>query len=50
MLMLDRVRELAEEFDILHFHVDQFRFPLFRLTADRTVRTLQRNAAGIDLQ
>jgi hypothetical protein len=24
MLMLDRVRELAEEFDILHFHIDQF--------------------------
>jgi hypothetical protein len=30
MLMLDRVRELAEEFDILHFHIDQFHFPLFR--------------------
>ena len=24
MLMLDRVHELAEEFDILHFHIDQF--------------------------
>ena len=30
MLMLDRVRKLAEEFDILHFHIDQFHFPLFR--------------------
>jgi glycosyltransferase involved in cell wall biosynthesis len=40
MLMLDRVRVLAEEFDILHFHVDQFHFPLFRLMADRTVTTL----------
>ena len=29
MLMLDRVRKLAEEFDILHFHIDQFHFPLF---------------------
>jgi glycosyltransferase involved in cell wall biosynthesis len=40
MLMLDRVRELAEEFDILHFHIDQFHFPLFRQMADRTVTTL----------
>jgi hypothetical protein len=24
MLMLDRVRQLAEEFDILHFHINQF--------------------------
>jgi glycosyltransferase involved in cell wall biosynthesis len=40
MLMLDRVRELAEEFDILHFHIDQFHFPLFRQIADRTVTTL----------
>jgi glycosyltransferase involved in cell wall biosynthesis len=40
MLMLDRVRRCAEEFDILHFHVDQFHFPLFRQLADRTVTTL----------
>jgi glycosyltransferase involved in cell wall biosynthesis len=40
MLMLDRVRELAEEFDILHFHIDQFHFPLFRQIAHRTVTTL----------
>src|SRR5258707_11790111 len=40
MLMLDRVRVLAKEFDILHFHIDQFHFPLFRLLADRTVTTL----------
>jgi glycosyltransferase involved in cell wall biosynthesis len=40
MLMLDRVRELAEEFDILHFHIDQFHFPLFRPMANRTVTTL----------
>jgi glycosyltransferase involved in cell wall biosynthesis len=40
MLMLDRVRQLAEEFDILHFHIDQFHFPLFRQIADRTVTTL----------
>jgi len=40
MLMLDRVRELVEEFDILHFHIDQFHFPLFRPIAHRTVTTL----------
>src|SRR6201982_2386181 len=40
MLMLDRVRELAEEFDILHFHIDQCHSPLFRQMADRTVTTL----------
>jgi glycosyltransferase involved in cell wall biosynthesis len=40
MLMLDRVREYAEEFDILHFHIDQFHFPLFRTMANRTVTTL----------
>src|ERR1700738_1835097 len=40
MLMLDRVRKRAEEFDILHFHIDQFHFPLFAQMADRTVTTL----------
>jgi glycosyltransferase involved in cell wall biosynthesis len=40
MLMIDRVRQLAEEFDILHFHIDQFHFPLFREIAERTVTTL----------
>jgi glycosyltransferase involved in cell wall biosynthesis len=39
MLMLDRVRECAEDFDILHFHIDQFHFPLFRHMAERTVTT-----------
>jgi hypothetical protein len=28
MLMLDRVRDRVEEFDILHFHIDQFHFPV----------------------
>ena len=40
MLMLDRVRELADEFDILHFHIDQFHFPLFRSRGGCTVTTL----------
>ena len=40
MLQLDRVRRHADEFDILHFHIDQFHFPLFREMADRTITTL----------
>jgi glycosyltransferase involved in cell wall biosynthesis len=40
MLMLDRVRQQARNFDILHFHTDFFHFPLFRSIARRTVTTL----------
>jgi glycosyltransferase involved in cell wall biosynthesis len=40
MLMLDRVRQQADNFDILHFHIDQFHFPLFRPISGRTVTTL----------
>ena len=40
MLMLDRVRRMADEFDILHFHIDYLQFPLFRHMAGRTVTTL----------
>ena len=40
MLMIDKVRERAEEFDVLHFHIDLFHFPLFRTLADRTLTTL----------
>jgi len=40
MLMLDKVRSMAPEFDILHFHIDQFQFPLFNEMAQRTVTTL----------
>ena len=40
MLMLDKVRSMASEFDILHFHIDQFHFPIFHEMADRTVTTL----------
>jgi glycosyltransferase involved in cell wall biosynthesis len=30
MLMLDKVRSHAIEFDVLHFHIDHFHFPIFR--------------------
>ena len=38
--MLDKVRRLENEFDILHFHIDYLHFPLFRGLASRTVTTL----------
>ena len=38
--MLDRVRQRADDFDVLHFHIDQFHFPLFRPIAGRTITTL----------
>jgi glycosyltransferase involved in cell wall biosynthesis len=40
LLMLDRVRERAHEFDVLHFHIDHLHFPLFRASGHRTVTTL----------
>jgi glycosyltransferase involved in cell wall biosynthesis len=40
MLMLDKVRERAADFDILHFHIDYLHFPLFRSKAARIVTTL----------
>ena len=40
VLMLDEVRERADEFDVLHFHVDLLHFPLFKDLAGRVVTTL----------
>ena len=66
MLMLDRVRQRADDFDMLHFHIDQFQFPA--VPADRgphrhhaawppgparsaaALSRLRRHAAGFDLQ
>ena len=39
MVMLDRVRRRADEFDVLHFHIDYLHFPLFRDLAGRTLTT-----------
>src|SRR5215471_3126388 len=39
MVMLDKVRSMASEFDVLHFHIDQFHFPIFHAMAHRTVTT-----------
>lgn len=40
MIMLDAVREMANEFDVIHFHVDVLHYPLIRDFVDRTVTTL----------
>jgi glycosyltransferase involved in cell wall biosynthesis len=40
MIMLDRVAAREQEFDVLHFHVDFFHYPLFRGMAERTLTTL----------
>ena len=40
LLMLERVRQRAHEFDVLHFHLEPLHFPLFRALADKTVTTL----------
>ncbi|WP_407183342.1 glycosyltransferase family 4 protein [Bradyrhizobium centrosematis] len=40
MVMLDKVRERADGFDILHFHIDYLHFPLFRSSTGRSLTTL----------
>jgi hypothetical protein len=40
MLMLDKVRSRLAEFDVLHFHIDYFHFPIFRHLPIPAVTTL----------
>lgn len=40
LLMLERVAQRAHEFDMLHFHIDFFQFPVFRDITHRTLTTL----------
>lgn len=40
VMMLEQVRQRADEFDVLHFHIDLVHFPLIRTFAGRTVTTL----------
>jgi glycosyltransferase involved in cell wall biosynthesis len=40
MVMLDKVRKMAPHFDVLHFHIDQFHFPIFHELPSQTVTTL----------
>jgi glycosyltransferase involved in cell wall biosynthesis len=40
MIMLDKVRRRAADFDVLHFHIDLLQFPLIHGFADKTITTL----------
>jgi glycosyltransferase involved in cell wall biosynthesis len=40
MLMLDKVRSFAPEFDVLHFHIDHFHFPICKHLAIPSLTTL----------
>ena len=40
LLMIERVRSRAHEFDVLHFHVEHVHLPLFRPIARKCVTTL----------
>ncbi len=50
MAMLDKVRRMADDFDILHFHIEQLHFPLFRDLAGRTLTTLHSRQDLPDVQ
>jgi len=50
MVMLDKVRKMAPQFDVLHFHMDQFHFPIFNDHARRTVTTLHGRQDLLDLK
>ncbi|MDX7950663.1 glycosyltransferase family 4 protein [Lichenihabitans sp. Uapishka_5] len=39
-MMVDRVSRLSRAFDIVHFHIDMFQFPLFRGMEHKTMTTL----------
>ncbi len=40
LIMLDQVAARRGEFDVIHFHIDFFRYPLFRGMAHKTLTTL----------
>jgi glycosyltransferase involved in cell wall biosynthesis len=50
ILMLEKVRQRADEFDILHFHIDYLHFPLIRAMAGRTVTTMHGRLDYVDLE
>jgi len=50
MLLIDEVHERAQEFDLLHFHIDLFHFPLFRSLSARTLTTLHGRQDLADLK
>jgi glycosyltransferase involved in cell wall biosynthesis len=49
LAMLDEVRRRADEFDVLHFHIDLIHFPLFEHIPERTITTLHGRLDIVDL-
>jgi glycosyltransferase involved in cell wall biosynthesis len=49
MIMLDRVRRMASEFDVLHFHIEHFHFPVFGSRAAKALTTLHGRQDLLDL-
>ena len=47
--MLDEVRRRADEFDVLHFHLDMLHFPLCEHIAQRTLTTIHGRLDLVDL-
>jgi glycosyltransferase involved in cell wall biosynthesis len=50
MVMLDSVRARANEFDVLHFHVDVLHYPIIHNFIDRTVTTIHGRLDQQELQ
>jgi glycosyltransferase involved in cell wall biosynthesis len=50
LLMLDKVRRMASQFDVLHFHIDQLHFPIFHSLGVPTVTTLHGRQDSPDLR
>ena len=50
LLMLERIRQIADSFDVLHFHIDLFQFPLLRSIATPGITTLHGRLDLPDLQ
>src|ERR1700759_1143130 len=40
LIMLDQAARRMDEFDVLHFHIDFFHYPMFRNLAHKTLTTL----------
>jgi glycosyltransferase involved in cell wall biosynthesis len=49
-ILFDLLRRRADEFDILHFHIDYMHFPMFHAICRRTVTTLHGRQDLPDLQ
>jgi glycosyltransferase involved in cell wall biosynthesis len=50
IVMLEKVRSLASEFDVLHFHVDVLHYPFLHSFIDKTVTTLHGRLDLVELK